>query len=174
VLVASFDRGGRIVDIDGGDSVRLLDESEPAIATGDFSPDGRQLVTVGGGEALVWDTATGREPAPLAGQAGAILRARFSWPDGRHIATVDSRGVVRLFDAKTHAEVSALPGGGPLRSALAFDSQSNAAVLIGAPGLELRRCEACQPAEWLMRNARLRVTRSPAEIERIERSPAVP
>jgi WD40 repeat protein len=174
VLITSYGRNARIVDVEGGDSRRLVDESTPEIFGGDFSPDGKRLLTTGGGDALLWDTGTGRVARALTGHGGGVANAVFSTPDGRHIATLDGKGIVRIFDSAGGAEISALPGGPGARFALAFDSRSNAALTLGPGGLELRRCEACQPAGWLLEHARARVTRTPAEIERIRSSAMSP
>jgi RNA polymerase sigma factor (sigma-70 family) len=64
-----------------------------------FSPDGRLLVSCGGGGAFVWDVATGRRvprlPAGLPGGAGSVA---FS-ADGRTLATAD--GQIRLWEVAT-------------------------------------------------------------------------
>ena len=173
VLITSYERDARIVDVDAGDSVRLVDESEPEIAQGDFSPDGKRLVTAGGRDAVLWDTGTGRVVRTLTGHGGEVESAVYSTPAGEHIATIDSKGIIRVYDSDG-GEISTLPAGPGASFGLAFDSGSNAAVTHGPRGLELRRCEACQPADWLLERAQRRVTRTPAEIERIQSSAMSP
>src|SRR5262249_18006269 len=71
----------------------------PALA---FSPDGRQVLTAYGHDALLWDAATGAQLGRLE-HAGTVLQAAFS-PDGRHVATAASDQAVRLWDAATGSE----------------------------------------------------------------------
>jgi WD40 repeat protein len=68
--------------------VELGGRSAP-VATASFSADGIRLVTAGG-NARVWDAATGRQLVKLHG--GPVLAARFS-PDGRYVVTDDGSKV---------------------------------------------------------------------------------
>jgi WD40 repeat protein len=55
-----------------------------------FSPDGKVLVSCGGGPSIHrWDPATGKEIDPTGGHAGPISSMRFG-PDGKSVTTYDS------------------------------------------------------------------------------------
>src|SRR5688500_19270225 len=75
--------------------IRPPTERNDAIA---FSPDGRLLVT-GGVEAHLWEAATGRLLATLAGHEREAASVAF-FPDGRTVATSDFRSI-HLWDAAT-------------------------------------------------------------------------
>jgi len=62
-----------------------------------FSPDGRQIVTAGGTEAILWDVAAGREVRRFARQAAAVNGVALS-PDGRHLLAAGDDGIARLWD----------------------------------------------------------------------------
>src|SRR5262249_49169272 len=60
-----------------------------------FSPDSRQLVTVSGGKARLWEAATGQLlAAPLADEIGSLQASAAFSPDGRRL-------VIGSFD-RTH------------------------------------------------------------------------
>lgn len=82
-----------------------------------FSPDGRQIVTVGGTEAILWDVAAGREVRRFARRAAAVNSVALS-PDGRHLLAAGDDGVARLWDL----------GAGRVAGQLAHKSNSVALV----------------------------------------------
>ncbi|MCA9063244.1 MAG: protein kinase [Planctomycetaceae bacterium] len=65
-----------------------------------FSSDSRSLVVCRGDDAVVMDARTGQAVVVLHGDAAHMIDAQFS-PDGRRILTMDSKGIVRIFDATT-------------------------------------------------------------------------
>jgi WD40 repeat protein len=164
VLISRYGGGARIVDIDGGREVPLHTAPGTHLASADFSPDGTQLVTSGRRGAFIWDTTSGSVIAPLGDNASPVESAVFSRPDGRDIAALDSHGVIRIFDAASRTETSALAPHPGVSFGLTYNSDSKTALLIGESGVDLRVCESCQPADWLARHALERVTRTPAEV----------
>lgn len=89
----------RIWDLETGQLQRVI-QSEQGIRWPVFSPDQRRLVTITWGEpACVWEVAQGRILFRLK-ESSPRRQACFS-PDGKIIATGDSDGKVRLFDAAT-------------------------------------------------------------------------
>ena len=64
-----------------------------------FSPDGRHVVTTGGGTAVrVWELSTGKEVRELAPRSGPGSRAIYV-PDGRILLAGDKDGKIRLLSA---------------------------------------------------------------------------
>src|SRR6201999_2895010 len=85
-----------------------------------FFPAGERLVTTGrGGTAKVWDL-SGRELATLIGHGGRIAAppALAGAPDGRTLASGNSHGEVKLWDARTGLELASFqPHAGPVTAA---------------------------------------------------------
>jgi RNA polymerase sigma factor (sigma-70 family) len=72
-----------------------------------ISPDGRLLVSAGGGSTRVWDTATGKKLHELAAENGWDRALAIS-PDSKRLATTGS-GVLLLWDLSTGKELRRLP-----------------------------------------------------------------
>jgi hypothetical protein len=63
-----------------------------------YSPDGRTLATAGKDRLIhLWETATGKKRATLAGHTGAVYAVSFA-ADGKTLASAGQEGVVRLWD----------------------------------------------------------------------------
>lgn len=97
--VAGGDAAGNLIlRLAGGAVVPLYGHSDAidAIAS---SPDGRYLATASAdGTARIFDAATGRSIAVLAGDGAPLKDVRFATGDGL-VLTVDELGVVRVWDA---------------------------------------------------------------------------
>jgi WD40 repeat protein len=83
-----------------------------------FSPDGQQVLAVGGKRVYVWDTASGKVVNNFALNTAAV-KAAFS-PDGKRLATGGGDGLVTLWDVTTGQQLLALSGFSDLIMALAF------------------------------------------------------
>jgi WD40 repeat protein len=70
-----------------------------------FSPDGKRLVTGGGGDAAVkvWDAQTGEELLTFKGHTLRVSSVAFS-PDGHWLASNAPDGKVNIWDATPLAE----------------------------------------------------------------------
>jgi hypothetical protein len=96
-----------------------------------FSPDGTRVLTVVGfNTARLWDVATGRALATLAGHMGPITALAFS-PDGTHVLASSSDNTARLWDAASGKIVATLAGHTDSIAAVAF-SPDGARVLTGS------------------------------------------
>ena len=104
----------------GDGSVRIWDPAaarQPAIAATsqirdvsvvDFAPDGTWLASADGNTVRVWDTATGKQRAALAGHAGEVTAVAIA-PDGTWLASADGN-TVRVWDLSTGQQRAALAG----------------------------------------------------------------
>jgi WD40 repeat protein len=88
--------GARVWDAATGQLVKAL--PLPPFCTVSFSPDGRRLLTTGGGCRL-WPVGTWTEAAEIGGASGV-----FS-PDGRLLAVEEPVGALRLVDTASGADV---------------------------------------------------------------------
>lgn len=115
--------------------VRLwpLDTEEPVLAAqgirARFSPAGDAVAWLDGTDARVWDRAAGAERTRLRGGEASLFFARWS-PDGSQIATGDTEGRVRLYDARDGRMRHAWSTVGGARTA-AF-SPDGAAIAVGS------------------------------------------
>jgi WD40 repeat protein/ABC-type transport system substrate-binding protein len=85
-----------------------LDAHANQVFDGNFSPDGRYIVTAhNDGTAWVWDAATGKVLFSLKGQAGSLRRSIFS-PDGHYILTTSTDGTAEIWDAQSGKALASL------------------------------------------------------------------
>jgi WD40 repeat protein len=85
-----------------------------------FSPDGSRLIALGDEGVKVLDAATGMKVTGLRQRAGQRVDLAALSPDGRRLALVDGRNVIRLFDTSSGEEALALPGHAATVVGLAF------------------------------------------------------
>jgi WD40 repeat protein len=76
-----------------------------------FLPDGKTLLSAGGGDQTIrrWDVETGKSSVASIKQPAQFLSMAFS-PDRKTVASGDKDGGVKLWDAQTGASVAVLKG----------------------------------------------------------------
>lgn len=93
---------------------RAIGTHAGGIASVDFSPDGKQLVSGGGDKVVrIWDVASGKSLHELKGPTSFTCAARFS-PDGKTVAAAGYESApgnaIYLFDVAKGVETARLPG----------------------------------------------------------------
>jgi WD40 repeat protein/CHASE3 domain sensor protein/energy-coupling factor transporter ATP-binding protein EcfA2 len=99
-----------------------------------FSPDGTRLAIADpSGSAEIWDVASGRRLAKLAGNAAGVDDVAFS-PDGAMVAAAGVDGTVGLWDARSGALVTLLPRQAAAVTNVAFSPDGKALAAAGSDG----------------------------------------
>jgi WD40 repeat protein len=111
------------------------------------SPDGRRLVSGGGGPLILWDMAAGRETRELLtlkGHTGSVFSAAFS-PDGKRIISGGQDKTARIWETTTGRELRKLEGSGEIE-VVAF-SPDGGRVLTGGNDQKVRIWEVASGEE---------------------------
>ena len=99
-----------------------------------FSPDGTRLAMADpSGSAEIWDVASGRRLAKLAGNAAGVDDVAFS-PDGAMVAAAGVDGTVGLWDARSGSLVTLLPRQSAAVTNVAFSPDGKALAAAGSDG----------------------------------------
>ena len=127
--------GGAIVllDMASGRETNLFDIG--AIDVMVFSPDRRLFAAASSlGYAMLWETATFREPAKFSGFLMGVHSVAFS-PDSKRLAvSSDGSEAVKLWDVESHQELLTLEGEGSLFGSSAFSPDGNVLAAMNAQG----------------------------------------
>jgi hypothetical protein len=92
-----------------GKTIRTLQRRPGWIRFVAFSPDGKRLASASEDDhrVIVWNVATGQVAVTLKGHTAEVRQAVFS-PNGARLATASHDGTVRVWDARTGAELKRL------------------------------------------------------------------
>ena len=116
LVTASSDQTAKVWDVKTAKLLFSL-EHDTGVWMARFSPDGAQIVTVGGATARLWDARTGQLEGVLEGQTGLPEGTAYS-RDGSRIVVACYDHTVKLFDSRTRALLTTLHGhSAPIRSA---------------------------------------------------------
>jgi DNA-binding SARP family transcriptional activator/WD40 repeat protein/tRNA A-37 threonylcarbamoyl transferase component Bud32 len=118
-----------IVDASHGRVVRTITTDLDAVFGVGWSPDGRQVFAAGqGGEAQVFDVATGAPVATLSGPAANLILS----PDGELIATTAFNGTITIHNTRTLEPVGdAVSGGGAFPAQIEFTPDGRTLITSG-------------------------------------------
>jgi WD40 repeat protein len=166
ILLTTSSGNASIIDTRTGSIETVFKRHSPTpVIAGEFSPDGRSVVTAAGREALVWDAPTGRVHLRLKGHAGDVSSAAFS-QDGRWIITAGKDRTTRVWDARS-GRLAATQNHPDEVTHAAFRPERDEFVSAGADGsVRLYPCLPCRPSRMLQELARTRVTRRLTREER--------
>jgi WD40 repeat protein len=106
------------------------------------SPTGRLIATAGSlrtllgfaGPGKIWDRATGRRVATLAGNTGVVLDLAFS-PDGTRLAVSGQDGIVGIWDPTSGEQLLALGGHFAGIFSVAFSPDGSRLASVGTEGI---------------------------------------
>jgi WD40 repeat protein len=105
-----------------------------ASPAGDLVAATNRLSTNLSGETVdVWDTATGRPVATLAGNTGGTMALEFS-ADGSRVATANADGTVRIWDPHSGQQLLALRGHDAMATSVSFSPDGSRLASVGAEG----------------------------------------
>jgi WD40 repeat protein len=111
-LAAAGDRGVQLLEVATAKELATIKVQVGRNGGVAFSPDGKTLAIAGGGSKVVrrWDVAADQELTALEGHTQYVWGVAYS-PDGKTLASVSNDGTLRLWDAGTGKERSALSNG---------------------------------------------------------------
>jgi WD40 repeat protein len=167
VVTASDDATVRLWDAATFAFVKMIGGTYPqAVASAEYSPDGRFIVAASGEAAWVCDAVKGELIRKLEGHTGRVNSASYS-PDSRLIVTASADNTARVWNAQTGERLATLSDQkGPVLDALfSLDGQS---VLTASEDYAMRIYprEAFAPFEELRALISQRVARELTPKER--------
>ena len=116
--VSRTDNTAQLWTMDEPDAESVALPHPAAVASADFSPDGRWLATAcGDANTYLWDLEAIGQKTRLSGAAGEVRDVEFS-ADGRHLVAVSYDGTLRVWpvDPRQGSEPIVLDAGEPLHT----------------------------------------------------------
>jgi WD40 repeat protein len=158
--------GTVIWNVQTGALVTTLRGHTAVVNSAAFSPDGRELVTVGGDSlGIVWSTSTWQRVATLTGAQGALETVAFS-PDGQWVATGGDDQNVNLWEVGSWRDLAALPGAGAVVQTVLFSPDDQSIISASWDNaVRIYPCDVCGPENALLARAAAQSARdyTPAE-----------
>jgi WD40 repeat protein len=119
--------------------------TDSAVRSVAFSPDGARILAGSKDTARVWDAAMGKEIRAFEGHEGAVRAVAFS-PDGKRVLTGSEDKTARMWDAATGKELRAFVGHKGSVTSVAF-SPDGKRVLTGSEDKTARMWDAATGKE---------------------------
>jgi len=103
IVAVSNDNNLTILDAESGDALMTLRGHTGAVGSVAFSPDGKRIVSCGGGVMKIWDATIDTTVMALRGHRDHVRQVTFS-ADGKRILSGGHDGTIKIWDASSGIE----------------------------------------------------------------------
>jgi len=158
ILSASNDKTLKLWDVETGEEISTFKGHTIGMVACAFSPDGKRIVSAEDGIHLkrgsvpmkIWDTESGKEVFTLNGHSDRVGACAFSL-DGRNIQSASWDSSLKLWDAETGEEISALNLSGHEGSVTAWAlSPDGSRIVSGSSDRTLKLWDTESGKEYLL------------------------
>ncbi|MEW6744852.1 MAG: protein kinase [Planctomycetota bacterium] len=133
VVTACRDRAVRILDVETGAEVAVLEGHESSVVCARFSSDGERVVSASqDGTARIWNVVR-RETMATLRDRDAVLSASFD-REGKRVVTSSLSGTARIWDARTGVVLATLEGHEAAVLTASFDHDGRRVVTASKDG----------------------------------------